>query len=35
MFTSPAERDYGAIRMDYVPAHSPLILELELVKIER
>lgn len=31
----PAKWGYGAIKMDDIPAHSTLIFELELVKIER
>lgn len=31
----PAKWGYGAMRMDDIPAHSTLIFELELVKIER
>ena len=31
----PAKWGYGALRMDDIPAHSTLIFELELVKIER
>ena len=31
----PAKWGYGAMKMDGIPAHSTLIFELELVKIER
>jgi FKBP-type peptidyl-prolyl cis-trans isomerase len=31
----PAKWGYGALKMDDIPAHSTLIFELELVKIER
>lgn len=31
----PAKWGYGAIKMDDIPAHSTLIFEMELVKIER
>lgn len=31
----PAKWGYGAMKMDDIPAHSTLIFELELVKIER
>ena len=31
----PAKWGYGSMKMDDIPAHSTLIFELELVKIER
>lgn len=31
----PAKWGYGAMKLDGIPAHSTLIFELELVKIER
>ena len=31
----PAKWGYGAMALDGIPAHSTLIFELELVKIER
>ena len=31
----PAKWGYGAMKMDDIPAHSTLIFEMELVKIER
>ena len=31
----PAKWGYGAMKMDDIPAHSTLVFELELVKIER
>lgn len=31
----PAKWGYGAVAMDDIPAHSALIFEMELVKIER
>ncbi len=31
----PAQWGYGALKLDDIPAHSTLIFELELVKIER
>ena len=31
----PAKWGYGALKMDDIPAHSTLIFDLELVKIER
>ncbi len=31
----PAKWGYGALKMDDIPAHSTLIFELELVRIER
>lgn len=31
----PAKWGYGAMKMDDIPAHSTLIFDLELVKIER
>ena len=31
----PAKWGYGSLKMDDIPAHSTLIFELELVKIER
>ena len=31
----PAKWGYGAMKMDDIPAHSTLIFELQLVKIER
>lgn len=31
----PAKWGYGAMKMDDIPAHSTLIFEMQLVKIER
>lgn len=31
----PAKWGYGSVRMDDIPAHSTLVFELELIKIER
>lgn len=31
----PAKWGYGSVRMDDIPAHSTLVFDLELVKIER
>lgn len=31
----PAKWAYGAVRMDAIPAHSTLVFDLELIKIER
>ncbi len=31
----PAKWGYGSMKMDDIPAHSTLIFELQLVKIER
>lgn len=31
----PAKWGYGAMRMDDIPAHSTLVFDMELVKIER
>lgn len=31
----PAKWGYGAMKMDDIPAHSTLVFEIELVKIER
>ena len=31
----PAKFGYGSMKLDGIPAHSTLIFEIELVKIER
>ena len=35
LMSRPGKWGYGATKMDDIPAHSTLIFELQLVKIER